>query len=1431
LDEKRSVSIGVGAHITAASEGGYRYGSNMTPEERSSPANGIWLCYSCSKLIDSDEKRYTVALLHEWKKNAVQRAQEAIAGGRPLGPVRPDIDLDDADIAFLRGLDLPTIDAVEAVGVRLRAAIKIDIAAFRAARPIASRTIPLTLTLRDKPLPTVTLESVARLMGVAEAVAIVASGGTGKSTSIVQLAEHLAATDGALPLVVPLGEWSDRQDDFFDFTLRRNAFGTFRRQHLMQLAYHGKLALLLDGWNELTLEARLRAIRDLRALQRDYPQIGLVVTSRRGMLPVQGPIIDIEPLSHEQQMDLARSLRGEEGIKLVDRAWRTPGLVELTGIPLYLNALLALPAGTSFPETKEAVLRMFVQHNEAPPERIEQLERDTFGHHSDLLVAVAVEANRAANTVVSDNNANRTVSTVVRMLSDDGQIQIGSTPQPRVIIDSLVNAHLLVRAPGPDGAIRFQHQLFQEWYASSEVEQLMLASAAGRADARTRLREEVLNWPSWEESILFACDRLSRLGDQGARAVAATVDETLGIDALLAAAMLCRASDAVWALARDRVRRVVHRWHIPGKVDRAVRFMIVSGKPEFAELVWPLISSDNNQIQFRTLRLADRFRPSVLGADAEARLRALPTPQREIALHEIASQSGFDGMDLAVRLASSDPDTEVVVSVIEALAFRRGDRHVVQIMRTASDTTWAALARKRYPEHLADTELDSRLARERLASHAAETNPSVLLDRIVDERPADAEARITRLISASPDDFKDAHFDHAIARANAQYPSAVAAGLVARIAAGSSLPYAVTEFLKEAPVRDSGAVAGAALDPTTPDRRLMAAAAVSGPTTVAALVDQLISIDDQLHTLARYDEALSKARYRLIGALTATQQKVFFPILITKGNTRDSRRIGLLPDVFARHGGERGAKKPPIGSEHQTPLRALLEAWMETLRTASEPQRHVASEVARAAERLANPELAEPLRKLLERDLDDYAAERAGRRADPSAPHRLDGTGYTLMYTRAFVAMREEPAVRILKAGLSDLRWGIDAAGALLQIWSSSNQPPKEGPLFGWTSFPNHLLLRSQRDLGTPPTSEFAEAIFEIVRALGHPDKTEAEQHHALGLAVTGLGLPHGTKRPEIDLLLALPQPIIRKHRLLVAAARAGEIVPAVMVMDGLRDLLAAAQTQAWRLDENRGEFMGWIDLFPFTDDPSRVHEALALLPEPHRRPYALRRLLETLPQSPAAPALATLERLATDNRAFLQEFEWTNALIKLDTEQAALALLGHVCAGRVPLRDGFRISNALATWAGKYPSVRTALLAQYRAWPAGHIRQVLEMTMDDMSDEDVLMALFESNVGSANAKRGLSRVIKNISVGRRPVEGWDGAFEEFGLPLTNLRARLFAMLPANDARASLAKECLIAIEWHRDERGRVSSEPRHPDISTGRPWPPEASETPWASA
>jgi hypothetical protein len=63
-------SIGKAAHIAAASENGPRFDKNMTPQQRKSPENGIWLCGPCHDKVDSDHYYYIKEKLLEWKKRA-----------------------------------------------------------------------------------------------------------------------------------------------------------------------------------------------------------------------------------------------------------------------------------------------------------------------------------------------------------------------------------------------------------------------------------------------------------------------------------------------------------------------------------------------------------------------------------------------------------------------------------------------------------------------------------------------------------------------------------------------------------------------------------------------------------------------------------------------------------------------------------------------------------------------------------------------------------------------------------------------------------------------------------------------------------------------------------------------------------------------------------------------------------------------------------------------------------------------------------------------------------------------------------------------------------------------------------------------------------------------------------------------------------------
>lgn len=64
------VNLGEAAHIYAASNNGPRANASMTEDELSSIDNGIWMCRTHARFIDSDQINYSAETLVQWKRNA-----------------------------------------------------------------------------------------------------------------------------------------------------------------------------------------------------------------------------------------------------------------------------------------------------------------------------------------------------------------------------------------------------------------------------------------------------------------------------------------------------------------------------------------------------------------------------------------------------------------------------------------------------------------------------------------------------------------------------------------------------------------------------------------------------------------------------------------------------------------------------------------------------------------------------------------------------------------------------------------------------------------------------------------------------------------------------------------------------------------------------------------------------------------------------------------------------------------------------------------------------------------------------------------------------------------------------------------------------------------------------------------------------------------
>lgn len=77
-ENDKSVNIGVAAHIISASKGGPRDNQEIKDDERKNISNGIWLCHTCSVLIDRDEIKFSSKILLTWKESAEKKAEQEL---------------------------------------------------------------------------------------------------------------------------------------------------------------------------------------------------------------------------------------------------------------------------------------------------------------------------------------------------------------------------------------------------------------------------------------------------------------------------------------------------------------------------------------------------------------------------------------------------------------------------------------------------------------------------------------------------------------------------------------------------------------------------------------------------------------------------------------------------------------------------------------------------------------------------------------------------------------------------------------------------------------------------------------------------------------------------------------------------------------------------------------------------------------------------------------------------------------------------------------------------------------------------------------------------------------------------------------------------------------------------------------------------------
>ena len=1253
---------------------------------------------------------------------------------------------------------------------------------------------------------------------------LVAPPGMGKTTGLFQIAEAALEANVASPIVVPLGNWSANQDTLLGAILKRPAFRTFSDKDFRSVAARPGVFLLLDGWNELDSSSRRRATSEMQDLQLELPALGFVVATReqRRVAPIDGSVVRLRPLSEQQQIDIARALRGDVGKEMVEKAWQTSGVRELITVPLYLTALLGLPEDVELPRTKEELLSRFVTVHEKDYQRSEALGEATDELHTRYLQGLAETATRAANTTIGDSAARKSVVDVATVLEAEGQIS--GKPKPNMVLDALVNHHVLVGEREPAG-YSFQHQQFQEWYVSKVVGDLM-TDARGCRKARGSLKADVLNQRVWEEPILFACERLARGDDVQQEICGEAILAALEVDPMLAAEMIWRSSDGVWRRVRASVEEFVELWHTPGTVDRAVRFMSISGREEFHGQVWPLITHENEQIHLAVFDAGTRFRSSVLGKDAGLRLKDVCPKMRQTILGQTAMYGAMDGMDFAADVAKADRDPQVKARVAEALAFRGADRHVATVLQDAEDATFDLLTDRTLFDAIADDGVRLGLAAAHERKYVHGIPPRKRLEFLVSESgEKDASVEVTTIIAEMEFEGREDYADHLVDLADARFPEAVTEALLRRVREGRELPRRAAERLSRADLalEDEGLLKVALESDRLLDDRAEAATSVLGPRAVGRMIDRIVELHEQIGDVDKGDEKATRELHNALqDRICFAESGCVLAAIQERAGQATNQRVEYFANLVNRYGDRSWTTKRGFDAAAQGKIAHFVRECGERLLSTGDATRSQLAAIASLARHAPSRDLLPVLERLFDEEIRLLTEFREKARTDND--HRGQARQETrrlwlFHYQNAFSAFCCPESTALIQKYLMDEEYGYSAAVVLASHWRVRNDL-NDDMVWPRPSVFSHLAKRrAAHKAASGGTCTEAEAIFEAIEELTDTDTTDAQKRRAVRLATVATSLPHGARYDTVKGLIDIAEPQERRI-LLTNLALSGEVIDIELVKQFTLEFVETARTQYWS-DHEEHELSSWLSLLPFTTNVSETVAIVQAVPERRRNARTLDLLLEALTQAPGDDAEDVVFALAEADRELHGRRAWLDSVVQRGTLSSAKRLIDLAAEGAFNGKDemgGHKIYTRLARLIGEHPELRACVYSLLGSTHSLAGRTLLAQAVAENPDEEGFLRLIELEIDQKQCLAAWLRVGRVVSE-RVFSDGEEGTYNLRPVPASELRRKLLAMT-RDGGPNDIAARYLNRIDEIRDQLGTSDFEPRHPDLVSGKTWP-----------
>lgn len=1297
------------------------------------------------------------------------------------------------------------------------------------------------------------LEQIDQALSQSGRIVLEGPAGRGKTTTLIQLAQRTRAA--GIPFIVELPAWTSSQRGILEYITGMPAFQAERvtPADLARVQQAEPFLFLLNGWNEIPDAKSEQANNALREIERDFPSAGIIVATRTHHLtpPLPGALrLRLLRLRPEQRAAYLAARLGAKGADLCTHIDTDPSLDELTRTPFILSEVASLfEADATIPSTKIGVLSQVLRLQEQRDEHKNALQTGPiFGRQTDYLKALATEMTRSGAVTSSEAEARAVSAVVARELLSRGQIEpVG----PPAVLATLTAHHVLERVDYPQTAFLFEHQQLQEYYAALDVRAQLLDLQDDDHEATTRFTADYVNDPAWAEPLRMIAETFAeQTGDgetdrRNTSAGGKLVAMALPVDLVFAGELARLCGTEVWSDVRTTVGeriRAVYAIRDGSFRQYAVAAMLATGAADFGDIIVPLLSGQDRQTRLSTYRLWPDIQVSSLGPNWREQVHGWSEEARADFVAELLHHRA-DGEVAA--FAAEDDSTEVKNAAVSGLMWTRSDNALVLILDSMDAQAFEEVARRnadQFPAELRPKTLATiRHFIEISSDHPARLQAALKLIELgetgLDEVIKDAMAAL------SGDDVRNQgshHIEPALEYLRRVDPAWASEWVANRVAEGNL--YEHEYWLSFATAIPDGLVEKCLRRIETEDLKnehfggIVSIIAARADANLAARVFATLRelrCAENAEPNVRHDLEWQKMR-QLEAVFRALPDDVAVAGIlssITSGDPLDIKvSAGLLsrvarPDVEPLRIADEGLKAD---------IRAYLKSSVDVVLAQDDFGGQEKANLASSIAQIGTSEDMTDLVKLTRSDIERMRRGRAARAAGDRGPLGNGGTmSYASWHIAAVMYLDPTAAEQVLIDLLPEPEYISSAAAAMARDFV-----PKPERAFN-QALPYDMIWAAREGLSPPPIdtkrrTRFAIALNGEINRLREQNQ-DGKPVAQLKVLAKALAAIDGLGSSDVVLgVIAMPDQW-DQYTCLDAAERlliAGVALPPTAALTLVASVVE--RTEKWLQDSDRYLLRRILALCPFVAPPAEGIAPMRDVLSKYRLPgYELREVITSLGQSRSDAAVDFLCELASDDSVLDQcEDNFINAFAALDTPRASELLLGSVdpdirgiTLTRRPHREHVLVAR-IAELAQRRPGVATRLGELCERDLPEHNRHLLSQVMARLGTPEAF-ALNLNLIDDAKPSpvpQGVWVQLEAAFVERRPEGQSPNVFTQHARTSNELRVFLFKMALGDEKRRQSAFMLLGQLEEWRLEYGRPMGEPRHPDLASGQPWPPEVS-------